>query len=107
MKSLEIQEQKLNKQLETNTKEIGKLKNENVKSKQALSLAVYNVDTLAQYEQLKNIQINKVAKKKSTAINMEKKLWLTSQLNKAFTLTNMIYKGPTDWVKRNNHLKVG
>ena len=49
MKSLEIQVQRLNKKLDTNTKEIGKLKDENVKLKQALSLAVYNVDAVEQY----------------------------------------------------------
>ena len=49
MKSLHIQVQRLNKKLEANTKEIGKLKNENVKLKQALSLAVYNVGALEQY----------------------------------------------------------
>ena len=48
MKSLKIQVQRLNKKLETNTKEIGKSKDENVKLKQALSLAVYNVDALEQ-----------------------------------------------------------
>ena len=48
MKSLEIQVQRLNKKLETNTNEIGKLKEENVKLKQALSLVVYNIDRLEQ-----------------------------------------------------------
>ena len=40
IKSLEIQVLRLNKKLDTNTKKIGKLKDKNVKLKQALSLAV-------------------------------------------------------------------
>ena len=63
MKSPKIQVQRLNKKLETNTKEIGKSKDENVKLKQALSLAVYNVDALEQYERRKNIRIHGVAEK--------------------------------------------
>ena len=63
MKSLEIQVQRLNKKLGTNTKEIGKLKHKNVKLKQALSLAVYNVDVLEQYGRRENIRIHGVAEK--------------------------------------------
>ena len=46
-----------------NTKEIGKLEDENVKLKQALSLAVYNVDALEQYGRRENIRIHGVAEK--------------------------------------------
>ena len=63
MKSIETQVQRLNKKLDTNTKEIGKLKNENIKLKQALSLAVYNVDALEQYGRRENIRIHGVAEK--------------------------------------------
>ena len=63
MKSLENQVQRLNKKLDTNTKEIGKLKDENIKLKQALSLAVYNVDALEQYGRRENIRIHVVAEK--------------------------------------------
>ena len=56
MKRLEIQVQRLNKILGTNTKEIGKLKDGNVNLKQALSLAVYNVDALEQYGHRENIR---------------------------------------------------
>ena len=63
MKSLKIQVQRLNKKLETNTKEIGKSKDENYKLKQALSLAVYNVDALEQYGRRENIRIHGVAEK--------------------------------------------
>ena len=63
MKSLETQVQRLNKKLDTNTKELGKLKDENIKLKQALSLAVYNVDALEQYGRRENICIHGVAEK--------------------------------------------
>ena len=63
MKSLEIQVPRLNKKLDTNTKEICKIKHENVKLKQALSLAVYNVDAREQYGCRENIRIHVVAEK--------------------------------------------
>ena len=52
--------------VETNTKEIGKLRDENVKLKQALSLTVYNVDGLEQYGRRENICIHGVAEKIDT-----------------------------------------
>ena len=63
MKSLETQVQRLNKKLDTNTKEIDKLKDETIKLKQALSLAVYNIDALEQYGRRENIRIHRVAEK--------------------------------------------
>ena len=49
--------------VETNTKEIAKLRAENVKLKQALSLTVYNVDAPEQYGRRENIRIHGVAEK--------------------------------------------
>ena len=93
MKSLETQVQRLNKKLDTNTKEIGKLKDENIKLKQALLLAVYDVDALEQYGRQENIRIHGVAEK----LNSNEDDGEVVVANIAAEL------GITDWVKRKIH----